>query len=167
LLGVQLSSLWHVFGDCKFSHIIIACNTAHIFATEIEQLFTVKPLSLIDLTVAHIKSQGFTNVGLLATPTTIRNGLYSKSLKQAAVGICLLPMQERNQTESLIRAVIAGECADLQLFQRLLHTLEQQGCQAVIVGCTELSVIAASTHAQNVIDPLDIAVTEIFKNNKV
>jgi len=37
------------------------------------------------------------------------------------------------------------------------------GCEAVVLGCTELSIIMGSTLTKNTIDPLTIAARELVK----
>ncbi len=101
-----------------------------------------------------ISERRLKSVGLLASPTTIRVGLFADVPE-----LKLLSLQSQEQTEFLIRDVIAGKSADiLPRFQKLLEQFDVP----VILGCTELSVLNSLTSNKNVIDPLELAVERIF-----
>jgi aspartate racemase len=123
----------------------MTCNTAHLFTREILEAALNAPfVSMIDTVVTRVKEDGLRKVGLVATPTTISVGLYERPL--LAEGIeCLVPSKEEQiQLEAAIRAVIAGEADDEEVLvlQEISQRLLRSGAQRIVLGCTELSLLA-------------------------
>ena len=83
----------------QFTHVIIACNTMHVFIDDFENLLGVRPMSLIERTVAHVNKLDIEKVGLLATPTTVQSGLYNQHLKKFGVEAVKLNINDMKDTE--------------------------------------------------------------------
>lgn len=160
----QIASQLPRKSDMHFTHIIIACNTMHAFIDDFEQLLGVRPLSLIDVTIARTKALDIERVGLLASPTTIKNDLYSKPLGAIGVETVSLDEEHMDRTEHAIKAVIGGEL-QTQTVTEQIDLLRLEGCERVILGCTELSVLNSAVQFNNCIDPLDCVVEEIFRQD--
>ncbi len=150
--------------DMHFTHIVIACNTMHAFIDDFEQLLGVRPLSLMDVTISRTKALDIERVGLLASPTTIKNGLFGKPLSAIGMEMVALDEEQMERTEDAIKAVISGEL-QAQTVTEQIGLLRSEGCERVILGCTELSVLNTAAKFKNCIDPLDCAVDEIFRQD--
>lgn len=113
-------------------------------------------VSLIQCALKQVKKK---RVGLLASPTTISQGLYNKpGLKLTTLG-----QQGQAGTEAIIRNVICQNDGQEEVLQNQINQLQLLGCEQVILGCTELSVVAANFSDPAIIDPLQCAVEEIFR----
>ena len=123
--------------------VIIACNTAHLLQKDLEQALGITITSLIDTTADFI-AKNHTSVKLLASPTTIRTGLYTQALRQRGVGVIEPTPEEIDRLETIIRAVIACENP----------TLQADFTEPTLLGCTELS--CAFAEQANTIDPMNI-----------
>ena len=66
--------------------IIIACNTAHLLQPDIERQLNIRITSMVDAAIDYV-SRHHKTIRLLASPTTIRTGLYDKPLKAAGVTV--------------------------------------------------------------------------------
>ncbi len=122
------------------SFIAMPCNTAHVFLPYLQQAVRIPFLDMITETAQIITEPV---VGLLATETTVHTKLYHKAC--AARGIDVLPPEPNDQI-SIMKAIYAikSGCFDLAIKRdlRAISTrLHQQGAQALIVGCTELSLV--------------------------
>lgn len=98
--------------------------------------------------------------GLLATPTTIRSGLYHQLLVKQKP-LLILDTDGQEQTEHLIRRTIAGELTNQDDLSPLIVQLQAKGATKVILGCTELSVLHTKPDPR-CIDPLQLLATELF-----
>lgn len=149
-----------IFGNLEFTHIVIACNTFHLLEQEIAELVGQPILSLIDVVKDEIERRNIKKVALLASPTTISTMLYHNKLD----GICsveVLSNDEQDNTAKLIRLAIANKASEAQ------GDLQKQIAkfnQPVILGCTELSVIADLSAKRDLIDPIQLVVDRIFNN---
>lgn len=125
-----------------------------------------RPLSLIELTVDRLINRKVKTVGLLASPTTISEKLYEQPLHNAGIKVHLLDVKQQKVTEDMIRQTIAGTFRVTQLKQQTLLLRRCYKDLPVVLGCTELSLIAASLNSDLLIDPLTIVVDAIFGYNK-
>ncbi len=138
--------------------IAIPCMTAHAFHREIEAECGLPVIDTIRLTADFCRNMGISRAAILATEGTIRVGLFQNALAEQGVET-ILPDKDAQKiiTDLIYRDVKTGRAPDIALFQSAVETLRGQGAQAIILGCTELSVAAANIDlGSNVIDVLDI-----------
>ncbi|MFA5932568.1 MAG: aspartate/glutamate racemase family protein [Microgenomates group bacterium] len=58
----------------------ISCNTAHLLLSQLQDVSKVLFISMIDEIAREIKGSGIRKVGLLASPTTFKSGLFQQAL---------------------------------------------------------------------------------------
>ena len=145
--------------------IIIACNTAHLLQPDIEQRLNIRITSMVDSAIDYI-SHHYKTIRLLASPTTIRTGLYDKPLKAAGVTVLTPDKDEEQALEVIIRAVISGQTIPQAALDKIPITTQSEQANAVnyinnypssppvLLGCTELS--CAFAEKPNTIDPINI-----------
>ena len=150
--------------------IIIACNTAHLLQPDIEQRLNIRITSMVDATIDYV-SRHHKTIRLLASPTTIRTGLYDKPLKTAGVTVLTPDDNERQALETIIRTVIAGRIVPqlaLEKVERIakFEKVEIDNCvenrlnnPPILLGCTELS--CAFAKRPNTIDPMNILINHL------
>ena len=145
--------------------IIIACNTAHLLQPDIERRLNVRITSMVDVAIDYV-SRHHKTIRLLASPTTIRTGLYDKPLKAAGITVLTPNKDEEQALEMIIRAVISGQTISQSALDKIpIITQSEQANAAnyinnhsstppVLLGCTELS--CAFAEKPNTIDPMNI-----------
>ena len=125
--------------------IVMPCNTAHYFTQQVLDAISVPFVSIIATTVDAVRDRvpGLRAVGLLATSGTSSSGVYQDAFD--AHGVATLVPDEADQavvTSIIYDQVKAGRPADLEALRGVVARLVERGAQAVILGCTELSVVA-------------------------
>ena len=145
--------------------IIIACNTAHLLQLDIERRLNIRITSMVDAAIDYV-SRHYKTIRLLASPTTIRTGLYDKPLKAAGVTVLTPDKDEEQALEMIIRAVISGQAIPQSALDKIPITIQSEQANAVnyindypssppaLLGCTELS--CAFAEKPNTIDPMNI-----------
>ncbi|MDQ3158844.1 MAG: aspartate/glutamate racemase family protein [bacterium] len=145
------------------SKIILACNTAHLLLDRLN----IRKDQIISLIGTTSKSKTLTSastVGLLASPTTIRENLYSVKLHNKKV--ITLSKTEQAITETVIRNIISGKQIDDDVVIDQIQKLFQMGADAVILGCTELSMLNADRRQNlNIIDPVEETIKMAFEQD--
>jgi aspartate racemase len=140
----------------------IPCNTAHAYAHSIRRAVSIPLLDMVQLTVDEIASSRRTaRVGLLASTATLASELYAKAF--AAYGIAVVHPVAQEQVMSLIKAVKRAETG-LQIqvaLGRMALDLARQS-DVLLIGCSELSVIAAGVTVPFV-DSLDVQARAIVR----
>ncbi|GEL93747.1 aspartate/glutamate racemase family protein [Cellulomonas composti] len=124
--------------------VVVPCNTAHHFTAEVVAAVEVPVLSIVDETVAEAARRvpGGT-VGVLATSGTLAAGVYQRSAQEHGLG-SLVP-DDADQAEVMrviYDQVKAGRPVDLPLLAGVVERLVARGADVVLLGCTELSVVA-------------------------
>ena len=122
--------------------IAIPCNTAHYFYDRLAAAVDVPILNIIEESVRCLKAQGVTKFGLLATDGTVKSRTYQKYCEAAGID-CVVP-DEAHQARvmSIIYDQIkSGLEPDMESFFDIAHDLREAGCERLILGCTELSLI--------------------------
>lgn len=125
--------------------IVLCTNTMHKLADAIEAATDVPFLHIADATAAAIRAQGFGTVGLLATAYTMEQDFYVGRLRDRHDLEVLVP----DATDrSIVHDVIYDElCVGVvrepsrQAYAEIIMDLADRGAQAVLLGCTEISLL--------------------------
>ena len=121
--------------------IAIPCNTSHYFVDDIQKELTVPILHMVRETCKVLAARGCKRVGILATDGTIQAEIFQKEC--AALGFEGVAPDEK--TQKLVMSIIyeeikRGEKGSREKFAAIDRALRSLGCDAAILGCTELSV---------------------------
>ena len=113
---------------------------------------------MVDAAIDYV-SRHHKTIRLLASPTTIRTGLYDKPLKAAGVTVLTPNENEEQALEVIIRAVISGQAIPQSTLDKIPITIQSEQANAAnypptLLGCTELS--CAFAEKPNTIDPMNI-----------
>ena len=133
----------------------IPCNTAHAYAHSIRRAVSIPLLDMVQLTVDQLaSSRRVARVGLLASSAVLATELYAKAF--AGYGIAVVHPAAQDEVMSLIKAVKRGDTgATVQAaLARIAADLASQA-DVLLIGCSELSVIAAGITTPFV-DSLDV-----------
>lgn len=140
------------------SLICIACNTAHILLSELQEYSQVPFVSMNEEVKERIAEQGLQRVGLLSSSITAKLGLYNGT-NTKKTKLITLKSTEQQRLEYIIREVIAG--SDHKTLSRELTLLveffiNESNLDGLLLGCTELSAIFPKAIEIPVINSLDV-----------
>lgn len=145
--------------------LVIPCNTAHYFYDGIARS--------VDIPIVHILRQNahfcrwlkLCKVGVLATEGTAFSGAYEREL--SACGIeCVLPSpdDQRLVSDIIYRQIKRGKEPDIDKFLGVVSRLWADGCERVILGCTELSLLNRTYHPDpKLIDSMEVLATAAIR----
>ena len=124
------------------SLIAIPCVTAHYFFDTLEKEIPVPIINGVMETVLHLKARGIQRVGIMATDGTIRSRIFHSVLEREG----MLPISPDAQAQKEIMHLIfenikAGKPVEMARFAAATAALRNDGAEAIILGCTELSLI--------------------------
>lgn len=144
----------NVFGVSNFG---IACNTAHILLQDLSSVSDVPFISMIDEVARAVLEKKISRIGLLASPTTIKFGLYQKTLEKN-IEIFLPTHKQIEIIEEVIRKIISGKNSliDSKRLLNIALSLEKRGVQGIILGCTELPIVFPRDKGFIVFDSIEI-----------
>jgi aspartate racemase len=122
--------------------IVTPCNTAHYFYEELQSAVSVPFINMIDETALYLKHFGVKRAGIMATNGTVQTRLFQNALqKQGIEAVCPSAENQQFVMDIIYDNVKANQPVDLQKFKTVVNELRLQGCEKVILGCTELSVL--------------------------
>jgi aspartate racemase len=130
--------------------LLLCTNTMHIVAPAITAAVHIPLLHIADPTAQAIQQAGHTRIGLLGTRFTMEQDFYVKRLRQQGLQV-LLPDQEDCDTAHRIifEELCLGQIVDSsrQHYRRIMAKLVAQGAQAIILGCTEITLLVDAADA--------------------
>ncbi|MBK5145297.1 amino acid racemase [Budviciaceae bacterium BWR-B9] len=136
--------------DAGAECIVIPCNTAHYWFSELKSACHVDMLSIVETTMKEVIFSGKKKVGLLATNATLYMGLYQKSIEELGFE-CIRP--DENSQIKVMESIYALKSGDNQLAEYLMkeqaEQLFKQGAEVIVLGCTEVPVILADEVKNN------------------
>ena len=125
--------------------LVIPCNTAHYFYDGLTEISSVPILNIIEETVRYLKKRNITTFGLLATEGTVKSQSYHRLCKDLGMR-CLTPSEtdQKKISEIIYDAIKQNKPVDLSVFREISDTLLREGCECLVLGCTELSLLRQS-----------------------
>ena len=127
--------------DC----VVLCTNTMHKVVPQIEAAVRIPLLHIADATAAEIKSAKVSTVGLLGTRFTMEQDFYKDRLQRDHGLRVVIPNAD---DRAIVHRVIYEELclgnvvdASRGEYRRVMDDLVRQGAQAIILGCTEITLL--------------------------
>lgn len=122
--------------------IAIPCVTAHFFYEELRDGIRIPIIHGVRETARHLKAQGVSSAGILATDGTIISGLFSRALSDEGIRP-MIPSKARQADvmDIIYNDIKEGNPPDMEKFHAVSEELRQKGAETIILGCTELSLV--------------------------
>ncbi|MBR7800376.1 aspartate/glutamate racemase family protein [Undibacterium fentianense] len=130
--------------------LVLCTNTMHIVAEQIQAAVAIPFIHIADPTAHAIKAQSLQKIGLLGTRFTMEQAFYKDRLQQHGLQVITPNEQDRVLIHRIIyEELCLGVINDHSRieFQRIIAVLIEQGAQAIILGCTEISLLIQAQHA--------------------
>lgn len=133
------------------------CNTGHAFLDAIRGAVEIPFIDMIHETVACLNTQ---TVGLLSTTGTIQSALYHKACEAQNLQLVVPGEEDQQLVMDIIARIKAGGSGTSvhAHTQAVVERLASRGAEAVIAGCTEISLIPSAGMAIPWVDALDCLV---------
>ncbi len=131
--------------------LVLCTNTMHKVSPAIEKAVQIPLFHIADPTAAEIKRAGYSSVGLLGTRFTMEQAFYRERLSQDHGLRVIVP--DAQDRESIHRIIYEELCLGLvtaesrREYRRIMHALASEGAQAIILGCTEISLLVSQQDA--------------------
>lgn len=141
LLGQAARSL--KAGGADF--LVIATNTMHKVAREIEAESGLEVIHIADPTGEALAADGVSRVALLGTRFTMEQDFYRRRLEERFGLEVLVP--EAGEREEIHRIIYDELCLGIvrresaETYRDIIAAMRDRGAEAVILGCTEITMI--------------------------
>ena len=143
--GAKMAEAAQALERAGADFLVLCTNTMHKVAAAIEGAVGIPLLHIADPTADEIKKTGLTTIGLLGTRFTMEQAFYKDRLRDQHGLQILTPEQEDRE---LVHRIIYEELCLGKVnetsradYRRVIAGLIAQGAQAIILGCTEISLL--------------------------
>lgn len=131
--------------------IVLCTNTMHKVAAQISAATDIPLLHIADATGRRIQQAGIRKVGLLATRFTMEQDFYRGRLQQQ-FGLEVMTPDEADRLfvhEVIYHELCLGKInpASRGRYREIMQSLVAQGAEAIILGCTEITLLVDATDA--------------------
>ena len=131
--------------------IVVCTNTMHKVAAQIEAAVSIPLLHIADPTAAAIKHAGHAVVGLIGTRFTMEEAFYRDRLRDRhGLRVIVPDAADRDLVHRVIYEELClgnAQPASRAEYRRIMAALVAQGAQAIILGCTEISLLVDASDA--------------------
>lgn len=124
--------------------IILATNTMHKMADQIEAEINIPFLHLADATARRIKDAGMDRIALLGTRYTMEQNFYKERLERIGIEVLVPDTVGRQDVHDIIYDELCNGTvlqSSKEKYQDIIGTLQKQGAQGVVLGCTEITML--------------------------
>lgn len=132
--------------------LVLCTNTMHKVTPQIEKAVEIPLLHIADPTAEAIKAAGLSRVGLLGTRFTMEQDFYKARLENQHGLQVLIPNES---DRAVVHQVIYDELclgriceASRDAYLNIIRRLMDDGAQAIILGCTEISLLVQPQHVE-------------------
>ena len=120
----------------------VPCNTAHFFYDALNAAVSVPILNIIEETVSVLSAMKVKQVGILATEGTVSSGAYHKVCSAYGIKAVAPSAEDQKKLNTLIyQSIKSGIRPRAEELERIAAPLHRAGCERLILGCTELSLV--------------------------
>ncbi len=125
-------------------------NTVHVAFKKANRRSPILLISITETVAKECQSKGYRKVGVLGTKYTMQGPVYRDVLSKLKIEM-IVP--DRNDQEN-INSVIFGELVPGKITEsssegiiEIIQKLKESGCEAVILGCTEIPLVVNSKNS--------------------
>ncbi|MGK3134555.1 aspartate/glutamate racemase family protein [Pantoea trifolii] len=130
--------------------IVLCTNTMHKVAQQITDAVSIPLLHIADATAQRIRQAGVKKVGLLATAFTMEQEFYKGRLNQSEIEVLVPDAAGRKVVHDIIyQELCLGVIRDESRaqYRKIIAELVEQGVEAIILGCTEITLLVKAEDA--------------------
>ena len=116
----------------------------------LRERFSIPIIAIYEEVCKEVALASLRKVGVLGTKTTVDNCFYQEELDRYGIGYAVLPPEQEAAFDAFIFDEMLygrGEGDMKRLIQEGIQTLEYQGCEGVILACTELPLFITQEDA--------------------
>jgi aspartate racemase len=125
--------------------LLIATNTMHKVADEVERLSGLPLIHIVDATAAALRGAGVKRAGLLATRYTMEQDFYRGRMQDRhGIELILPDPEDRDEVHRIIfEELCRGQilASSRARYQRIVSEMGAAGAEGVILGCTEICLL--------------------------
>ena len=130
--------------------VICPCNTAHEAFKFVRPRSPIPWLNIVESVGDAAATQGLSKLGILGTRSLMEGNLYREVLSERGIEAVIPDTNEREAIDSfifdeLVKGILNNSTRDF--FCGVTSHLAKSGCDAVVMGCTEIPLIISDANS--------------------
>lgn len=124
--------------------VICPDNTIHQALSLVEQDSKLPWLHIAEVVAQEAKNRGFKKIGLTGTQWLVESDVYPQKLLAKSLQFVRPQLEQRQEIGRIIMdELVYGDfkSQSVAYFQKVIDDLKLKGCDAVVLGCTEIPLI--------------------------
>lgn len=161
----KIEEIAHELERQNVDYIAMPCITAHYFHDQLADSIMIPVSNGIKETAEYLKTRDVHKVGIMATDGTAQMHLFDSVFKDYDIK-CVYPQPE---AQKLVMSIIyddvkAGRKVNMDEFELIKVELLGEGCEVIILGCTELSILKRDNDVgPKVLDIVDVLAADCVR----
>lgn len=150
--------------------IAIPCNSVFSYYNEMKSSVNIPIINIMEDVSKEIKNKCYKKVGILGTKLTIKKKLFDNSLEKFNIKITKPTLKQQEEITKIIMNILSGKKSieDKLKLKSIIKYLENNGAEAVILGCTELPLLLSQEDADiELFDTIGIIAEATIKKTKI
>jgi aspartate racemase len=122
-----------------------------------------RPATLLDLpelALRRAEAQGFTRIAVFCSDTSRCLGVFDERADVSGVEIVPLDDDEQRQVTAAIGSAMSGMLTSDHRLHEVVAAVAERGAEAIVLGCTELSLLPLHDAALPLIDSMSCGIDE-------
>ena len=149
------------------SLLTMLCVTSHYFYDDLAEAAGIPFLSITRETAKLAHERGIGKIGILATDGTLKGKVLDKAFKEYGIEALVPPEETQAALMTMIYNIKRGAPVSPEELDAFVSELRAKGSDAVVLGCTELCIIAdGSPDVINTLDVLAAAALRALKKQQ-
>jgi len=128
--------------------LVMPCNTLHIFIEEIRRSVRIPVLSIVEEATKFLKNEKVSKVGILATSTSLKWGLYKTALEKEGIEQVVPDETDQEKIGEIINRIVLNlyKDRDKSDLLEIIDKFERKDVENVILACTDLQLLVSPSH---------------------
>ena len=134
----------HKLAKIGADFLICPDNTIHQALPYVEPRSPLPWLHIAEVVAAEAVARGFKRVGITGTRWLVDSEVYPEKLSARGLAYLRPTAEERAETNRIIMDELVNDVfkpESVAYYQRVIQRMKGEGCDAVILGCTEIPLI--------------------------
>lgn len=149
-VGELMLSSAHKLASIGAQFLICPDNTIHQGLAYVRDRSPLPWLHIAEVVADEAVKRGFRRIGLLGTRWLVESQVYPEKLEARRLDYSRPTPEEREEVNRLIMdEMVYGVFTPEQVayFGRVMQRMKEEGCDAVVLGCTELPIVVNDENA--------------------
>lgn len=130
--------------------VICPDNSCHLAYDDVMLESPIPWLHIAQVVVAEAQRRGFRSLGILGTRFTMQMGLYERAVAGSGIVARVPPAADRKIVDDIIWNELVHDVVTdsaRRQYVSVIERLQAQGCDAVVLGCTEIPLLISDKHS--------------------